>query len=160
MPIPLLALAAILGVGAAAAVAFWPHILTWAERSLLPWVARNMPSLEGTVRRAFVELDRASTAIRRAARKAWAVLREYLLKETIEFQRNSKSETVRLVTTWIIRKLESGQEKPVKVVTEQEVDREDLPDDVREAFLRRTPQKPIDVIALREKELLTLEATA
>lgn len=101
---------------AAIALAFWHAILGWAERSLFPWVERNLPSLATQVRSAFAAVDKVAAAIRRQVKEAWDRLREVLLKQVIHFQRRSSSEWVRKATAWVIRHLESGKPVPVNVV--------------------------------------------
>ncbi|HZZ85373.1 MAG TPA: hypothetical protein VFE30_12605 [Anaeromyxobacteraceae bacterium] len=159
MPVPLLVIAA-LGAGLlAVAVAVWPKILSWSEETLFPWFHQHLPQYEGFVRQAFANLDKVAVAVRRVAKQAWGKLREHILKLSCELQRNSQNETVRRVTAWIEKTLATGERKVAKVVTEQEVSFEDLPDDVRQEFIRHgAAVHTVDVKKARDQELLQLEA--
>jgi hypothetical protein len=99
-----LVLIALLGVVVvASALAFWTQSLQWAEASLFPWVERNLPFLADSVRQAFVELDRVAVPLRLLARRAWATVRERLLKMTVTIERHSDNEWVHRVTSWVVK---------------------------------------------------------
>ncbi len=156
MPIPV-ALLAILGIGLAAAIIFWPQIIDWARESLLPWLENSMPFLSGLASIAFTIIDNVAVAIRKKVKDAWNKLRNYLLKQTIEIHKKSGSKFVRIVTSWVIKVLDSGKAVPTKVTAEEDLEWDELPDDVREAFIRRNTAEKIDVTKLRDEEMEKLE---
>ncbi len=155
IPVFVTVLAGILGVGTVLVIAFWPQIIMWARDSLLPWVKRNLPEFAGYVEKAFLRLDDAITSVRRAIKAAWEKVRQWLLKETLEIRQKSSSTFVRKVTSWIVKQVE-GKPKFLKVNSEEELSWDELPDEVREEFLRRGKMKPIDVTEIRDRELSEL----
>ena len=154
-----LTIVAVFAIAAAAAVVFWQKILGWAENSLFPWLAKNIPSIESSVRLAFSVVDKVTVAVRSAVKQAWSNLRQYLLKQTIELQRKSSSEWIKRVVSWVVKRLESGETVPVKVVTEEVVSTDDLPSDVREAWLRQQKETAeLNITETRDKELMEMTA--
>ncbi|MBD2515072.1 hypothetical protein H6G93_08625 [Nostoc sp. FACHB-973] len=152
-------IAAIGAIGAAAALIFWRKILAWAEDSLFPWINKNIPSIEDQVRLAFAMVDKVATPIRLAVKEAWSELRKYLLKQTIELERESSSKWTKRVTSWVVKRLESGEVAPVKVVTEEVVSPDELPPEVREAWLRHKQNKAeFNVTETRDKEVMEMTA--
>ena len=155
-PTTALLIAGVLAISAALAVVFWNHILKWAEEALFPWVDKNLPSLSGLVRDAFVVLDNAVVRVRLAAKAAWAKVRKFLLKELIEFEKRANGEFVRVVTIWAIKQLEDEEDEQIKkVVTEETIPRDKIPDDIREEFLRRgrKKSKALNVTKVRDREI-------
>ena len=156
MPIPLfmLVIAGALGVSATFALIFWVQILGWAEDSLFPWIKNNIPSIESAVRKAFSALDNQAVAIRKIIRKAWKKLRKFLLKQVVKLERKSSNKWIRRVTSWVIKVLESGEKVPVKVETEEKVNWDELPEDVRKEFLSKgKSESEIDVTKNRDDEM-------
>jgi hypothetical protein len=156
MPEPItMTIVLLLGVTAAVALTFWHKILGWAEESLFPWMERNLPTVADAVRQAFIALDNVAVAVRTRVQKAWQRVRAVLLGQMAEFARRSRSEWVRRIVTWVAKVLPSGEMAPAKLVVEQVVNWEDLPDGVREAFLRRKQENAeIDVMEMRDRELV------
>ncbi|HOX46085.1 MAG TPA: hypothetical protein PK668_20955 [Myxococcota bacterium] len=150
---PITLIVTILAVGLGVASLFWGQILAWCEEHLLPFLDRRMPFLSGIARSALVLLDRAVTTVRRAARAAWQHLRAALLKTVMIIRRTSDARWVQRFTSWAITQLEDGREQPLEVVTEREVAWEDLPNDLREALVRRCQTVEVDVTAARDAEL-------
>lgn len=146
-----------LGLGASTAIIFWHEILDWAERNLFPWVERNLPDLSETVRLAFSKIDNVNSEIRRHIKEAWRRLRDYLLKQVVELQQKSSREWVKKVTSWILEDFQGGEPQVRLVTTEQSLSRDEIPNDVREAALRRG-EKTIskNVTDMRDKELESL----
>lgn len=161
---PISILAALFLVGTAVALTFWNRILQWASDIVFPWVEKNMPWAIEDLRLAFDAVDKIATPLRRAVKQAWGNLRNYLLKQVMNFSRKKSALNsyawVRKTTTWMIKVLDSGEKVPVKVETSLTVEWEDVPDDVREEFLRRAKQKTVDVTEIRDKELAQLENVA
>ncbi|MBG1260611.1 hypothetical protein [Nostoc commune] len=168
----------------AAALLFWEKILLWAHKTLFPWINKNLPGLKDDVRYAFVRLDNVVTPIRNKIKalenltdikKAWEKLREHLLKVLVEFHLNTRSQWVKQTTAWVIRHVEfkqvasgvteivddspirtlqSNKPEVVRLVKEEIVDVDSLPDDVRKEWLKRgNTTQDMDVTQLREREL-------
>jgi hypothetical protein len=155
MPVPVFAqvLLAVLFVGSVAAVTFWNKILNWASKILIPWIEKNLPWLADNVKDAFLALDDVVTSVRRNIKKAWENLREYLLKVLVQYEQNTQNEWIKRITYWAIPILQNKSEV-VRVVAEQKVDIDSLPDDVREEWLKRgNTTQDIDVTQLRDREL-------
>ncbi|NMF66130.1 hypothetical protein DP113_05635 [Brasilonema octagenarum UFV-E1] len=157
MPIPIFAqvLLAVLFVGTVAtALIFWNQILDWANKTLFPWIKKNLPWLANDVINAFVALDKVLTPMRIRIKEAWKKLREYLLKILVQFEQNTRNDWVKRITYWAIRNLESNEPEVARVVEEQIVDFDSLPPDVREEFLRRSNiSQDVNVTQLRDREL-------
>jgi hypothetical protein len=159
-PITVSIVIGILGViGATAALIFWHKVLDWAQESLFPWLEKNIPSIKSLVVEAFVIVDDVAVTVRSAVKQAWSNLREYLLKQTIEFERKSSSEWTKRVVFWVVKRLESGETAPVKVVTEEDVSPDDLPPEAREAWLRNHKETAeLNITEIRDKELMEMTA--
>lgn len=175
-------LLAVLLVGAAVALIFWDKILVWTNKALFPWIRENFsPELEFKVRNAFAPLEKVVTPIYgniktvkkfTEIKKAWEMLREYLLKVLVQFDLNVRNEWVKQITYWVIRYLRSNQEQPllkkdvvdfppesnkpevVRVVTEEIVGVDLLPPDVRQQWLKRgNTTQDFDVTQLRDRQI-------
>ncbi|GJD19196.1 hypothetical protein RIVM261_041520 [Rivularia sp. IAM M-261] len=150
-------LVAVLFVGAGVALIFWDKILYWADKTLYPWIKHNLPELESYVRDAFWALDKVVTPIRNLRKlteikEAWKMLREYLLKVLVQFEQKTRDQWVKRITHWAIRNLESKQ--VARVVTEENINVDSLPSDVRQEWLQRgNTTQDVDVTQLRDREL-------
>lgn len=154
-----LIIAVIGAIAAAVALIFWHKILGWAENSLFPWLKKNIPSIEDQIRWAFAKVDNVATPIRLAVKEAWSKLRKYLLKQTIVLKRQSSSKWIVRVTSWMVKRLESGETVPVKQETEETKSWDELPEDVREAFLRQEKENAeLNVTDTRDRELQEMTA--
>jgi hypothetical protein len=120
----------------AVAVTLWDHVREWCVASLFPWIEHHLPWLAPHVRQAYAALDNAVVSVRRAVRQAWETLRAYLLHQVVELRRRTSSEWVCRVTSWVIKTLESGERKPVKIVTEEACHWDTLPADLRAQGLK------------------------
>jgi hypothetical protein len=152
----------LLGVVAIGAIiALWNKILDWSRASLLPWLQRNLPTIEDAVRDAFIWVDKyVAVPTRLLVKKAWGNLRNYLLKTVAQFERRTSSQWVRRVTSFVIVKLE--QSKPVvkKVEIEHEVDWDDLPPEVKQSWMKNAGQAfELDVTGTRDQQLEELSMT-
>lgn len=157
MPVPVFAqvLLGVLFIGSAVVLTFWNRILKWARDTLFPWIRENLPWLANDVTNAFLALDKVATSIRRKIKDAWKTLREYLLKILVQFEQNTQNDWVKRITYWAIRNLESNKPEVARVVEEEIVDFDSLPDDVREEWLMRRSNisQDVNVTQLRDREL-------
>lgn len=157
-----LVLIAAIGLVELAAVAFWHQILQWSEKNLFPWFEKHLPTVAPYVRDAFSRLDRVATNIRLTIKAAWKKIREYLLKQVVEFNRQTSNTYtwIQQVTSWVIETLDDNSQPVVKEIrTEQKVSWDDLPEELREAVLKKNKSSfGQDVTDIRERELLTLSA--
>jgi hypothetical protein len=141
--------AALVGV----AVYYWPQIMSWAREHVLPWIDRNIPELADSVRLAFQDLDNVAVSLRRAVRSAWHRLRNVLISQTAEFVELFNSAWAVRITSYL-RTLEDGDKPYVKVVTEQGLRWEELPEDVRKAAMANGINgTKIDIVQARDKLL-------
>lgn len=151
----------LIGVAVVAVIALWGKIINWAQDSLFPWIERNLPTILSTVKDAFVWVDEnVAVPIRRVVKKAWEALRKYLLKTVIRLERRNASKWERRITSFVVEALTPQTPIVKKVETVEEVDWDDLPDDVRSAWMRSEQQShDIDVTAIRDQQVETLEMT-
>ena len=141
-------LIAVLFVGGAAAITFWNKILEWVRKSMLPWMDKNLHWLKEDIAEAFSKLDKVIAPIRRA----WQHIRKYILKILVQFAENTENEWIKRISYWVIGS-HSSKEQVTRVVTEEEVEFDDLPHDVREQLIRKGHIDDIDVTQMRDKEL-------
>lgn len=156
MEIVIIIITTLLPISVGAALIFWNRVLQWAFDSLFPWVDVNIPNLASIVREAFAILDNIGAPTRRSVKQSWEKVRQYLLKQTLQFQKQSSDTWVRRVTSWLIPFLHSSDSFP-KVnqrIETVDVDFYDLPDDVRQAFIRREEKMTeLDTTKTRDEEL-------
>ncbi len=143
----------IIAVCLTAAIAFWHKILDWTHESLFPWIKKNIPQLEGYARAAFSWFDQnIAVPARKLIKEGWKKFCEYVLKTVINFERSYGA------TRWT-RKIKSFLMTPAKELKkietiEQDISWEELPNDVREAFLRRGSNvNDFNFTEAREKEI-------
>lgn len=144
----------VLALGAASVV-YWHRILEWGEKSVFPWFERHFPTLAPDVRKAFSQVDNVATSVRRAVKEAWNRLSQYLLKQVVKLNRQTSNTWVRQVTSWVIDVSGYNNQPVVKeITTETTLNHDDLPEDVREALLRRQQTSfEKDVTKVREQEM-------
>lgn len=142
--------------------ALWNKVLNWSQNSLMPWLERKMSFIADKVKEAFIWLDKnVIIPIRNAVKRAWEILRNFLLKMLTTFEQktlNEWTEWVRKTTFWMIEKL--TPETSIKKVVETEVvNWGDLPPDIRETVIRQRQQREyeIDVTKLRDKEISEMD---
>ncbi|BAZ20342.1 hypothetical protein NIES4073_12180 [Kalymmatonema gypsitolerans NIES-4073] len=145
-----------LALAATATVVFWHQILEWGESNIFPWFERHLPTIAPYVRKAFSRVDNVAAPLRRAIKEAWDRVSQYLLKQVVELNRKTTSNTwVQQVTSWVID-VSGYNNKPVvkQITTETEVPYDNLPEDVRKAFLRRQQTSfSQDVTEIRKQEM-------
>jgi hypothetical protein len=153
-----LVIATLVGAGLVGAVVyFWPQIMSWAREHLLPWVERNVPELAESVRLAFADLDKVAVGLRRAVRAAWRRLRTMLLSQTAQFFGLVNGEWAIRITSYL-RNLDKRDKRDVRMVTEERLEWEDLPEEIRaEAMSNGINGTTIDITKARDQ---LLEETA
>jgi hypothetical protein len=141
-------------VAGSAALLWWEKILNWAEDHLKPWISANMPYLSQYLDDAFVALDNVAVKLRKAAKKAWQQLRQVLIKQVAEFVRQYDGNWTLRITSWLAT--QNSAQPVVKRETEQHLSWDDVPDEVREQYLRQhQTSREIDIIKLRDAQVLT-----
>jgi hypothetical protein len=149
-----LVLSALLSISSAASIALWPRILTWVDDHLRPFLQRHHPELVGLLARALIPLDGVAVEARRAAREAWRQIRSRLLKHLMTIERNIDGRWTVKTVSWLRQRTEQGTPRTVEVRTERTVPFEELPADVRAAYLRgEAHRREIDVTRTRDREL-------
>jgi hypothetical protein len=145
----------LVGVALIAIVTFWQKILDWVTASLTPWLNKYLPSISEKVKDAFAWIDNAvAVPIRRIVKKAWEELRNYLLKVLVQFERQMQSEWVKRITSFIIEKLDGAKPIVKKIVTEEQANWDDLPEDVRAAWLKNgSSNSELDVTGTRDRQI-------
>jgi hypothetical protein len=156
MALPLLIFGIALITGSAL-VYFWTQILSFVRSHIMPWVHENFPEFAEKAELAFEAIDKKVVQVKRAIKEAWRQLRRKLLKVLMSYEQNT-SGWVRNIISWCIKKLED-KEKIIKRTEVVEVNYEDLPDDVRAAWLRGEAQTEQDVTAARDEQLLSMEVS-
>ncbi|XZN97955.1 MAG: hypothetical protein ACM65K_06615 [Microcoleus sp.] len=147
---------AIITVTAGVAILLWHRLLDVALNSLLPWCDDNLPTLAPIVRGAFTVLDKAGVPTRRALKQSWQKVREYLLKQVVQIERQSSDTWVQQVTSWLVNVLDSGEStrKVRKIVVEEDIDYFDLPEEVREEYIKKERKTAdFDITKMRDQEL-------
>ena len=104
--------------------------------------------------------NNVAVPIRQAVKKAWEMLRQHLLKTTIQFDRQTTSKWTKRITSFAIETLTPQSPTIKKIETVEEVDWDDLPNDVRNAWMKNEQQsRTIDVTAIRDQQIETLDMT-
>jgi hypothetical protein len=100
-------------------------------------------------------------AMRNTAKLAWREIRSKLLKQLTRLERTSNDEWLVTVISWVRDVLPDSRDDVVtQIVTEQTVDFEDLPDDVRSAYLRsNVTVREVDVTRMRDQQFIELGLT-
>lgn len=143
MPVIFVALAGIAAfIGAATVVALWSQILGWTRETLIPWLEQKWPALAKLAEKALIMADRVAAPLLRAAKQAWAQLRERLLKVLVTLRESTGNVWIKTTVTWLLVNLEAGKKEEVwKRTEESKVNWESLPDDIRRAALERRQKR-------------------
>jgi hypothetical protein len=163
MPIPLIAIAIGIGMFATGAVVavyrYWGQILDWAKSTCLPWLEQRNPRLAAIAERAFMNLHTAISTVRAAIKEAWQELRSYLVRMVVELSRDSSSEWVMRTTSWVLAALgPDGTPQFEEKVTTRPLAPHDIPADLLKDWMRRRDEAlTIDVIELRDQEVMELD---
>jgi hypothetical protein len=125
-------------------VAFWQRILQWANQVLAEWLGRLFGA---DVREAFLLLLAAADRLQVAAQRALALLRDRLVRARVLFRRVNEG---RLHEKVVQAEFRQADGQLVQLETAEVVPWHELPDEVREKFIRR--QSAQVEIELRLKE--------
>lgn len=131
-------------VAVTVSLAFWQQIVAWANRTLADWLGRLFGE---DVREAFVLLLAAADRLSVAAQRALNAVRERLVRARILFRRAREGRLHEKVLQADFQR-EDGQ--IVRLEQAEVVPWHELPDEVREKFIRR--QSAQVEIELRLKE--------
>lgn len=138
-------------------LALWRQIVSWARDSLSEWIKGNLsPSFQKATEDALVVIDRVKSPVISLVKKAWRELRKFLAESILTFEKKFLNGKARWFRRWSTKMYSIVKPKPTKVeiTTEEEIPYEDLPADVREAFLREGKnQFTVDFVEGRDKEL-------
>ncbi|MBH8577068.1 hypothetical protein I8752_29620 [Nostocaceae cyanobacterium CENA369] len=138
------------------AIVIWHKILEWTYLNFLEWIRKNMISiLESSVKLAFISMAKVNHKIVDAVKEAWQEVKQFLLKMTVQFENITSSAIWKKKSISIIfKKFEANQPVFVKREIEEDLDWDNLPPEVREAWLKDSQHNyKIDVMEIREKEL-------
>jgi hypothetical protein len=125
-------------------VAFWQRILAWANQVLAEWLGRLFGE---DVREAFLLLLAAADRLQVAVQRALALLRDRLVRARVLFRRVNEG---RLHEKVVQAEFRQADGQLVQLETAEVVPWHELPDEVREKFIRR--QSAQVEIELRLKE--------
>lgn len=122
-------------------IIFWNVILDWTSKTLSPWIMKNLPWLSDYIIDAFVSLDTIITPIRNKTKtfwkslvfskvkEAWRIVRQYLLKVSIQFEEDIDNQWIRKIIWWVT---DNSQFK--KIVHQEVINIDLLPDEIKKWF--------------------------
>ena len=143
-----------------AVIALWYRILDWAKESFLPWLRDNFaPNVASAMEDAFIWFDaNVAVPVRRAIKTAWRKLRPHLLKMAVHFEQQSRGKWMKRMTSWVVKVL--GEPKVVVVKTEEEVNWDDLPPEVKEVWMKNNQTShELDITDVRDKQIDAMTMT-
>lgn len=147
-----------------AAFVLWQELMIWTCSELLKWVKTDMiPLMEESIRLAFMATALIAASLIKTVELAWKEVRKFLLEAFVEFEKSTRTSDkwVRKITAVLIKSLDATRPVVVKKEVEEEINWDNLPSDVRAAWIKknRSPTQKIDLIATREQELEALQIT-
>ncbi|MCE7948713.1 MAG: hypothetical protein DYG88_14920 [Chloroflexi bacterium CFX4] len=119
------------GVAVALSVAFWQQIVNWANRTLADWLGQLFGE---DVREAFVLLLAAADRLNVAAQRALTLLQQRLVRARIIFRQVNEG---RLHEKVVQAEFQQADGQFIQMEAAEVVPWHELPDDVREKFIRR-----------------------
>jgi len=122
---------AAVGITVALTVAFWQKIVTWANQRLAGWIGTVLGE---EVREAFLMLLAAGDRLAVIAQRSFSLLQERIVRVRLIFRRLEGGQQHEKVLEADIRN-EAGE--MVHMEAAEVVPWHELPDDVREKFIRR-----------------------
>lgn len=153
MPLPLIPIFLIGGAVLTVAVTYWAAITEWFSERAAPWLEQHVPALAPHLKKAFIAIDQhVATPLRRAIKRAWSAVRQYLLEATMTYKK-SDGVWVQRNESYLQDQIGPGS-KIIKRVEETPVAWDDLPESVRAAALARRQQATsVDLIKTRDAEV-------
>jgi len=151
---------ALAGLAIVAIITLWQKILAWAQESFFPWMEKNfVPEVAAAMRLAFTWADKnVAVPMRRAVKAAWQKLRPHLLKMAVHFEQKNHSTWIRRMTSWVVKVLKAPT--VTKVETEEEVNWDDLPPEVKEVWLKNNQKAhDLDITDVRDQQVEALTMT-
>jgi hypothetical protein len=151
-----LLLVVLVGAGLAGVCAYlWPQIMTSAREHLLPWIDWNVPGLAESVRLAFHDLAKIAIELGRAVQAAWCKLRAVLLSQVVTFVELFNGDCAMRITSKL-RGPGDCHQSSVTVITEQELDWEAVPEEIRVAA-RSSDLRGVSIDIVRARDQLLTE---
>lgn len=115
---------------------FWEDILGWASTTLANVVGEVLGSLARDLLLDVLEVaDRVVVGARRAVSQLWRSVKATVLQAAISLEKVTNSRFLKRLTAYLAKDL-SGEKRFVRVVQEEEVAWDDLPENVRGEFIR------------------------
>lgn len=141
------------------ALVVWEQVLAWTYSNFLTWIRKSMiPMLEESVKLAFIGVNKIIYKILDTVKEAWQKVKQVLLEMVVKFERVASSTAwKKKSTSTIFKKFEANQPVFVKREIEEDLDWDNLPPEVRKAWLKGSQDNyKIDVMEIRNKELEAL----
>jgi hypothetical protein len=156
MPLPMLAIYLVGTLSITVLATFWADICEWFAERASPWLEAHVPSLAPHIKKAFIFIDdKVMVPMRRAIKRAWAVVRQHLLEATVTYFKQG-GEWVRRIDSYLQEKL-GAHAKVIKRTEESTVEWDELPESVRAAAMSRKKSVPINFVKTRDAELQAME---
>ena len=123
-------------IGALIVNKFWEDILGWASTTLANVVGEVLGPLARDLLLDVLErADRVVVGARRAVSQLWRSVKATVLQAAISLEKVTNSRFLKRLTAYLAKDL-SGEKRFVRVVQEEEVAWDDLPENVRGEFIR------------------------
>jgi hypothetical protein len=133
---------AAVGVVVAFTVAFWQQIVTWANQTLAGWLAERFgPELRDVFLLILAGADRSVVISQRAA----SLIQDRLVSARVLFQQLQGGQTTQKI---VVAEIKQDDGEVVMLQAAELVPWHELPDDVREKFIRR--QSPSVELTLKK----------
>lgn len=130
---------------------FW----TWLTETLMPVIPEIS---EYIVQTAFASINNATKATFSSIKKAWEILRTYLLGIYIYIEKNPLGQWIKKYSSRLIKFSKLGKPVIVQRKVEEVVTWEELPSDIRERHIQRNQkQYEIDFTEIRDKEMRRMD---
>lgn len=140
-----------LGVLAAIALSFWDKIFNTFKDTIVPILQADMPELASVVTDAFMKIDSTiARPVRRAAKEAWLKVRDFLIDAKEEYTETDDGHYTAKATSYS-RTTTPGEFR--EVTSSRTVTLDEMPDDIREKFMRAQQKPVVDILKTRDKQL-------
>jgi hypothetical protein len=135
----------LIGFALTAAALLWPMIVRWVSEEIIPWLRTWSPDLAKIAEEALIWIDHSiAKPVRLAAIGAYRRLRQFIVSITVEFSRIAPERWQRAIKTLFLNMNNQPQMRQTTV----EMSWDELPDEVRDEFIRH--QKSQHVIRFTE----------